>query len=61
MSTKKKKKIKKPKKLSFKPKRITKQVRVGLEAHEKLKALADSANITMSKMNDEIILSSPNP
>lgn len=39
--------------------RITKQVRVGIEAHKKLQALAKFEQITMSQLLDEIILSTP--
>ncbi len=40
-------------------KRITKQVRVGEKAHDRLKFLAKEEELTMSKMVDEIILSTP--
>jgi hypothetical protein len=68
MSTKKKKRKHKQKKkktkvpempkLFFKKRRITKQVRVGLDSHTKLQKLAKSEKSTMSQMIDEIILSS---
>ena len=40
-------------------KRITKQIRVSEKAHKILKLLAKEAEMTMSKMADDIILSSP--
>ena len=39
--------------------RITKQIRVGIDTHIKLKKMANAENITISKMADEIILSIP--